>query len=79
VVTNPNQHKVSARPIERVDEADFGYAVDQRQAFTSSPQRKRATAEHRELVSAGQARSLARENGVISSKSQARHPLQLPI
>jgi hypothetical protein len=33
------------------------------QALT--PQRKRATAEQSELVSADQARSLARENGVV--------------
>jgi hypothetical protein len=33
------------------------------QALT--PQRKRAMAEHSELVSANQARSLARENGVL--------------
>jgi len=43
----------------------IGFVGDLPTARTVTPQRKRAMAEHRELVSAVQARSLARENGVI--------------
>jgi hypothetical protein len=52
-------------------------SADCRRPETLTPQRKRATAEQRELVSAKGARSLARENGVVPYKGQARHPLSL--